>query len=56
MACEILPFLSGTLRGIIQELSQNGNEIAQEILRIDDSVNNIISIEPYIPVNVKNAL
>jgi len=49
MACKILPFLSGKLRGIIQELSQQNNPIASEIIKIDDLVNQAISIQEFIP-------
>ena len=55
MACEILPFLSGTLRGVIQELDRNGNKIANEILRIDDLVNKTINVQPFVPSKIKAA-
>ena len=55
MAYEILPFLSGTLRGVIQELS-NSDNIAKEILQTDTLVNQVIDIQKYIPDKLKDAI
>ena len=49
MACKILPFLSGKLRGIILELAQQNNSIASEIIKIDDLVNQAIGVQEFIP-------
>lgn len=56
MAQVLLPFLSGTLEGVIDEVAKKGDPIAIEILKINSLIKDTISVYEYLPESLKVAV
>lgn len=56
MARDILPFLSGTLEAVIEEMAQKGDIIAKEIYRINQLVNQAMNIQSFLSNTLKAAI
>ena len=56
MAQAILPFLSGSLESVIEEMTKKGDPIAQHILQINKLVNDVLSLYSFMPDSLKQAI
>ena len=56
MSRNVYPFLSGTLRAVIEELSKKDDPIAKEIYSIDKDVEDLLRIKNYVPLSLRDKI